>query len=41
MKSEVGEINYDLEIKNSRKKEHITIQNEILRSQEEVQIANF
>ena len=41
MKSEAGEINYDLEIKNSRKKEHITIQNEILRSQEEVQIANF
>lgn len=41
MKSEVGEINYNLEIKNSRKKEHITIQNEILRSQEEVQIANF
>ena len=41
MKSEVGEVNYDLEIKNSRKKEHITIQNEVLRSQEEVQIANF
>ncbi len=41
MKSEVGEVNYDLEIKNSRKKEHVTIQNEVLRSQEEVQIANF
>jgi len=41
MKSEVGEINYDLEIKNSRRKEYVTIQNEVLRSYEEVQIANF
>ena len=41
MKSEVGEINNDLEIKNSRKKEYVTIQNEVLRSYEEVQIANF
>ena len=41
MKSEAGEIKYDLEIKNSRRKEHITIQNEVLRSYEEVQIANF
>ncbi|MBR4599113.1 MAG: UvrD-helicase domain-containing protein, partial [Treponema sp.] len=41
MKSEVGEVNYQLEMKTSRGKEHITIQNEVLRSQEEVQIANF
>lgn len=41
MKSEVGEVKYDVEILQDRKKEHITIQNEILRSQEEVQIANF
>lgn len=41
MKSEVGEINYNLEIKNSRRKEYVTIQNEVLRSYEEVQIANF
>ncbi|MBO7123923.1 MAG: UvrD-helicase domain-containing protein [Treponema sp.] len=41
MKSEVGDVNYQLEMKTSRGKEHITIQNEVLRSQEEVQIANF
>ena len=41
MKSEVGEVNYQIETKNARGKEHITIQSEILRSQEEVQIANF
>ena len=41
MKSEVGEVNYELAVKNSRDKKHVTIQNEILRSQEEVQIANF
>ncbi|WP_081773643.1 UvrD-helicase domain-containing protein [Treponema sp. C6A8] len=41
MKSEVGEVNYQIEMKNARGKEHITIQNEVLRSQEEVQIANF
>lgn len=41
MKSEVGEIKYDVELKNSRTKEHRTIQDEVLRSQEEVQIANF
>lgn len=41
MKSELGEVDYQLEIKNSRTKKYETIQNEILRSQEEVQIANF
>lgn len=41
MKSEVGEVDYQIETKNARGKEHITIQSEILRSQEEVQIANF
>ena len=41
LKSEVGEIKYDVEVKNDRKKEHRTIQDEVLRSQEEVQIANF
>ncbi len=41
MKSEIGEVNYQLEMKTARGKEHITIQNEVLRSQEEVQIANF
>ncbi len=41
MKSELGEIKYDVELKNNRTKEHRTIQDEILRSQEEVQIANF
>ena len=41
MKSEAGEVDYQVETKNARGKEHITIQSEILRSQEEVQIANF
>ncbi len=41
MKSELGEVDYQVEIKNSRIKKYETIQNEILRSQEEVQIANF
>ena len=41
LKSEAGEIDYQIEIKNSRTKKYETIQNEILRSQEEVQIANF
>ena len=41
LKSELGEIDYQNELKNSRDKKHTTIQNEILRSQEEVQIANF
>ncbi len=39
MKSEVGE--YSLGITDGRSKKHVTIQNEMLRSQEEVQIANF
>lgn len=41
MKGELGEVDYQVEIKNSRTKKYETIQNEILRSQEEVQIANF
>lgn len=41
MKGELGEVDYQIEIKNSRTKKYETIQNEILRSQEEVQIANF
>lgn len=41
LKSEVGDYHLDLEIKRERKKECITIQNEVLRSYEEVQIANF
>ena len=41
IKSEIGEVNYNIEIKNNRQKEHRTIQNEILRSYEEVRIANF
>lgn len=41
MKSELGEVEYQVKIKNSRNKKYETIQNEILRSQEEVQIANF
>ncbi len=41
MKSEASEINYSVEIRNSRGKELRTIQDEVLRSQEEVQIANF
>lgn len=41
MKSELGEIDYQIEIKNSRTKRYETIQNEILHSYEEVQIANF
>ena len=41
LKSEVGEVKYDAEIRQSRGKTHVTIQNEVLRSQEEVQIANF
>lgn len=41
IKSELGEIDYQVKIKNSRSKKYETIQNEILRSQEEVQIANF
>lgn len=41
MKSEMGEVDYQVEIKNSRTKKYETIQNEVLRSQEEVQIANF
>ena len=41
MKSELGEVNYQVETKSERGKDHITIQNEVLRSQEEVQIANF
>lgn len=39
MKSELGE--YSRQISDERTKKHVTIQNEILRSQEEVQIANF
>ena len=41
LKSELGEVDYQNELKNSRDKKHTTIQNEVLRSQEEVQIANF
>ena len=41
LKSEAGEIDYQVLVKNSRDKKHTTIQNEVLRSQEEVQIANF
>ena len=41
LKSEVGDVNYQIETKNARGKVHITIQNEVLRSIEEVQIANF
>lgn len=41
IKSELGEVDYQVKIKNSRSKKYETIQNEILRSQEEVQIANF
>lgn len=41
LKSEVGEIKYDVVLSNNRNKEHRTIQDEVLRSQEEVQIANF
>ena len=41
MKGELGEVESRIEIKNSRSKKYETIQNEILRSQEEVQIANF
>ena len=41
LKSDVGEIKYDVELSNNRNKEHRTIQDEVLRSQEEVQIANF
>ena len=41
LKSELDEIDYQVEIKNSRTKKYETIQNEVLRSQEEVQIANF
>ena len=41
LKSELGEIDYQVEIKNSRCKKFATIQNEVLRSHEEVQIANF
>lgn len=41
LKSEVGEVKYDVEMRNERSKEHRTIQDEILRSYEEVQIANF
>ncbi|MDY4674877.1 MAG: UvrD-helicase domain-containing protein [Treponema sp.] len=39
MKSDLGE--YTLEITDERSKKYVTIQNEVLRSQEEVQIANF
>lgn len=39
LKSETGE--FSREIIDERSKKHITIQNEMLRSQEEVQIANF
>lgn len=39
LKSEAGDCSF--EIINERTKKHVTIQNEILRSQEEVQIANF
>lgn len=41
MKGELGEVESRIEIKNSRSRKYETIQNEILRSQEEVQIANF
>ena len=41
LKSELGEVDYQNELKNSRDKKYTSIQNEILRSQEEVQIANF
>lgn len=41
MKGELGEVDYQVAIKNSRTKKYETIQNEVLRSQEEVQIANF
>ena len=40
-KSDLGEVNYQVQVKNERAKEFSTIQNEILRSYEEVQIANF
>ncbi|MBO5124699.1 MAG: UvrD-helicase domain-containing protein [Spirochaetaceae bacterium] len=39
IKSEIGE--FTLEITDERSKKYVTIQNEVLRSQEEVQIANF
>ena len=41
LKSEIGGINYKVELKNERSKEYRTIQDEVLRSYEEVQIANF
>ena len=41
LKGELGEVDYQIEIKNSRTKKYETIQNEILRSQEEVQIATL
>ena len=41
MKGELGEVDRKIEVRNSRTKKYETIQNEILRSQEEVQIANF
>lgn len=41
LKSEVGEVKFAVDLMNNRSKEHRTIQDEVLRSQEEVQIANF
>ena len=41
LRSETGDYSRDVEIRQDRRKERTTIQNEILRSHEEVQIANF
>lgn len=41
LKSELNECEYTCKITNERNKKNVTIQNEVLRSQEEVQIANF
>lgn len=41
LKSEAGEVKFAVDLMNNRSKEYRTIQEEVLRSQEEVQIANF